>query len=353
MLRTAARLGARNRLKFASPISAITVRSLATEAAPKSGGSAVWVVLGAGAAGGAYYAYSQGFFDGGKSPAALVGEKQASKIDYGAVREAISDLLEAEDYDDGSYGPLLVRLAWHSSGSYDEASKTGGSNGATMRFNPESDYGANAGLKVARDLLEPLKKKFPLISYADLWTLAGCVAVEDMGGPVIPWRPGRSDHISGESCGPDGRLPDASMGAKHLRDVFYRMGFNDREIVALSGAHSFGRCHPDRSGFSGPWTNAPTTFSNLYFKELLEKKWTKKKWAGPLQYEDPSKELMMLPTDMALIWDKKLKPFVKEYANDDETFAKDFTAAFVKLLELGVPFENPGQPAPSTPKSSA
>jgi catalase (peroxidase I) len=50
------------------------------------------------------------------------------------------------------------------------------------RFNPESDYGANAGLKVARDLLEPLKKKFPLISYADLWTLAGCVAVEDMGG---------------------------------------------------------------------------------------------------------------------------------------------------------------------------
>jgi hypothetical protein len=57
--------------------------------------------------------------------------------------------------------------------------------------------------------------------------------------------------------------------------------------------------------------------------------------------------------DMALIWDKKLKPFVKEYANDDETFAKDFTAAFVKLLELGVPFENPGQPAPSTPKSSA
>ncbi|KAH0445880.1 hypothetical protein IEQ34_025286 [Dendrobium chrysotoxum] len=52
-----------------------------------------------------------------------------------------------------------------------------------------------------------------------------------------------------------------------------RMGFNDQEIVALSGAHSMGRCHPDRSGFKGPWTNAPTAFSNLYFKELLEKKW--------------------------------------------------------------------------------
>lgn len=92
-------------------------------------------------------------------------------------------------------------------------------------------------------------------------------------GPVIPWRPGRSDQVSGESCGPDGRLPDASQGSKHLRHIFYRMGFNDEEIVALSGAHSLGRCHPDRSGFKGPWTNSPTTFSNLYFQELLDKKW--------------------------------------------------------------------------------
>jgi len=351
MLRAAARLG-RNRLKSASPVSGLTVRALATEAAPKSGGSGLWLVLGAGAAGGAYYAYSQGMFDGEKSPAALVGARNA-KPDYGAVREAISDLLEAEDYDDGSYGPLLVRLAWHSSGSYDKESNTGGSNGATMRFAPEADYGANAGLKVARDLLEGVKKANPWISYADLWTLAGAVAIDVMGGPVIPWRPGRSDQVSGDSCGPDGRLPDATQGAPHLRDIFYRMGFSDQEIVALSGAHSMGRCHPDRSGFKGPWTNAPTTFSNLYFKELLEKKWTKKKWAGPLQYEDPSKELMMLPTDMALIGDKKLKKYVKEYAENEEKFAKDFTAAFVKLLELGVPFDNPGAPAPASPKPTS
>ena len=51
------------------------------------------------------------------------------------------------------------------------------------------------------------------------------------------------------------------------------MGFTDQEIVALSGAHSLGRCHPDRSGFKGPWTNSPTTFSNLYFQELLNTKW--------------------------------------------------------------------------------
>ena len=57
-------------------------------------------------------------------------------------------------------------------------------------------------------------------------------------------------------------------------------------------------CHTDRSGYKGPWTFAPTTFSNQYFVELLDTKWTKKKWDGPLQYEDPTGELMMLPTDM-------------------------------------------------------
>ena len=68
-------------------------------------------------------------------------------------------LEEKDDYDDGSYGPVLVRLAWHASGTYDKETKTGGSNGATMRFAPESDHGANAGLKAARDFLDPVKGK--------------------------------------------------------------------------------------------------------------------------------------------------------------------------------------------------
>lgn len=60
---------------------------------------------------------------------------QGAKPDYGAVRKAIADIIEKdEDYDDGHYGPILVRLAWHASGSYDKASNTGGSNGATMRW---------------------------------------------------------------------------------------------------------------------------------------------------------------------------------------------------------------------------
>eukprot|EP00879_Flechtneria_rotunda_P006070 GHRR01006383.1.p1 GENE.GHRR01006383.1~~GHRR01006383.1.p1 ORF type:complete len:326 (+),score=106.95 GHRR01006383.1:365-1342(+) len=261
-----------------------------------------------------------------------------SKRDYEAVRAAIESILDVEDYDDGSYGPVLVRLAWHASGTYDKQTNTGGSNGATMRFAPESEHGANAGLLVARNLLEPVKAKFPWISYADLWTLAGAVAIESMGGRHIPWRPGRADKDDATSCPPDGRLPDASKDAKHVRDIFGRMGFDDREMVALVGAHCLGRCHTERSGYKGPWTNAPTTFSNLYFQELVNNKWRKKRWDGPLQYEDKSGELMMLPADMALLWDKKFKQYVDLYAKDADAFSQDFAAAFSKLLELGVPF---------------
>jgi len=258
-------------------------------------------------------------------------------VDYDAVRKAIVKSLENLDYEDGSYGPVLVRLAWHSAGTYDAKTKTGGSNGASMRFQPEAGDGGNFGLGIARAVLEPIKKEFPGISYADLWTLAGVVSIETMGGPKIAWRPGRVDYPDRSKC-VNGRLPDASQGPKHLRDVFHRMGFNDQEIVALSGAHSLGRCHQDRSGFDGPWTNAPTTFSNLFFKELLETKWTERKWVGPKQYQDPTGTLMMLPTDVALVEDPEFKKWVEVYAKDQNKFFADFSSAFNKLMELGVPF---------------
>ena len=105
-----------------------------------------------------------------------------------------------------------------------------------------------------------------------------------MGGPEIPFRFGRVDETDGKKSPPDGRLPDADKGngpdaglAQHLRDIFYRMGFNDQDIVALSGAHALGRVHEDASGYWGPWTRAETSFSNEYFRLLLEEKWTVKK----------------------------------------------------------------------------
>jgi cytochrome c peroxidase len=259
----------------------------------------------------------------------------ADAVDYEVVRADIVDVLDAPGYDDGSMGPVLVRLAWHASGSFCQFSKSGGSDGATMRFAPESAHGANAGLEVARDLLSSIKQKHPGISYADLWTLAGAVAIEEMAGPSIKWRPGRSDRPDGSYCPPDGRLPDASRDADHIRAVFYRMGFNDQETVALIGAHAIGRCHASRSGFEGPWTRAPTMLSSEFFRELLENKWSVKQWNGPKQYADPTGELMMLPTDLALRDDPEFRKWTELYAADEERFFADFASAFSRLMELG------------------
>jgi len=262
-------------------------------------------------------------------------ESSAAGVNYDEVRKAIAALLENEKYDDGSFAPLFVRLAWHAAGTFDKASGSGGSRYGSIRHSPgEADHGANAGLGVARKLLDPLIAKFPGLSYADLYTLAGVVAVEEMGGPKIPWSAGRKDGTPTQGS-PDGRLPDASLGQDHIRNVFYRMGFNDREIVALLGAHAIGRCHTDRSGYDGPWTASPTIFSNDFFVQLTERTWTPRNWKGPFQYQDESGKLMMLPTDIALLNDQQFAVFVRQYAADEELFFKDFAAAFGKLLALG------------------
>lgn len=178
-------------------------------------------------------------------------------VDVKKVRDSIVELIETDMEKRGDGTSLMgtfIRLSWHCAGTYGKDDGMGGSNGARIRHKPEKDWGANAGLGVARDALEPIKTKYPEISYADLYTLAGVVAVEEAGGPEIKFRLGREDMESGETSPPDGRLPDADKGARdktiqHVRDVFYRMGFNDREIVALLGAHAMGRCHTDASGY--------------------------------------------------------------------------------------------------------
>jgi len=234
--------------------------------------------------------------------------------------------------------PMVIRLAWHAAGTYDKGDNSGGSNGATMRFAPESTDPANAGLHIIRDMLLPVSARHPEISKADLWTTAGCAALEFVGGPRIEPVFGRTDAPAGNYCPPNGRLPDAAQGAAHLRDVFGRMGFNDQEIVALSGAHTLGRCHLVRSGFDGPWTRNPLKFDNGFFKNLIFMEWRPRKWDGPLQYEDVlTGELMMLPTDLCLKTDPQFRPFAESYAKDEALFFRDFADAFNKLLTLGVP----------------
>jgi cytochrome c peroxidase len=267
-----------------------------------------------------------------------------------SVKKDICDLIDKEEEKRGdgtSPAPTFIRLAWHASGTYSKADQTGGSDGSTMRMSPEKDWGANAGLAGVREMLAPLATKHSM-SQADIWTLAGATAVEKMGGPAIPWRSGRKDSPVPTKV-PDGRLPDADNGGKtkdieHLRKIFYKMGFDDRDIVALSGAHAVGRCHTNASGYWGPWSYGETTFSNEYFRLLVDEKWTVKKthegkrWTGPMQYESKDGKLMMLPTDMALLDDPEFKKWVVAYAKDEKLFFDDFSRVFSKLLELGVKF---------------
>lgn len=267
-----------------------------------------------------------------RPPAALADDA----VDYKAVASDIASLIES----DKDKGPTLLRLAWHCSGTYDKKSGTGGSSGGTIRFQSELAHGGNAGLTNAVKWLEPLKSKYPSVSYGDLYTLAGVVAIKEAKGPTIPWSSGRVD-TSEDTVTPDGRLPAADKGspektASHLRkDVFGRMGFNDEAIVALSGAHALGRCHPDYSGYTGPWSFNPYVLSNAYYSLVLYGKWTPKSWDGPFQYEDATGKLMMLVSDLVLRDDPKFAKYAKIYAADNQRFFADFSKYFQQLEELG------------------
>jgi len=194
-------------------------------------------------------------------------------------------------------GPILIRLAWHDSGTHDasvsEWPKCGGADGS-IRFAPEINHGANKGLAGAVALITPIKEQVPEVSWADLIQMSSALSIELMGGPKIPMRYGRVDVESPEQCPAEGNLPaakapfpkDAKSPAQHLRDVFHRMGLTDQDIVALSGAHTVGRAFSNRSGANDkPSTkyteNAPTgtqggqswtaewlKFDNAYFADI-------------------------------------------------------------------------------------
>ncbi|KAI8800111.1 heme peroxidase [Cladochytrium replicatum] len=259
----------------------------------------------------------------------------AANEEYIAAREEILAILKEKNCH-----PIFVRLAWHEAGTYDVNTKTGGARGL-MRFNVgTSTYGANVGLGIARGLLEPVKEKHPSITYADLWTLAGVVAIEyglqragnTTAKPV--WRAGRIDADESATT-PDGRLPDATKGADHLRNIFYRMGLSDKDIVALSGAHTLGRMHPDRSGFEGPWVLDPLAFDNTFFVDLLKSDyWTLGQAStGNAQYWSPDKTAMV-NTDMVLAKDPAFRVYVEKYAASNDAFVADFFESYQKLLEL-------------------
>lgn len=278
-------------------------------------------------------------------------------------------------------GPILIRLAWHDSGTYDqriqEWPQRGGANGG-IRFDPELTMGANAGLVKAKGYLERVSAKYPSISWADLIQLASATAVEAMGGPKIPMKYGRVAITSPSECAPpksragfadNAGLPDAKppfgCGAgdagSHLRNVFSKkMGFDDKDIVALSGAHTVGRAFATRSGTcpfgEGPqsaskytqdnavarkdgkagvgmvggaaWTKNWLTFDNSYFAKHAE--------------AEADDHLLSFPTDNVLFTDPGFKVYAEKYAKDQAAFFKDYALAHKKLSELGVKWQSSG-----------
>jgi len=183
--------------------------------------------------------------------------------------------------DFGHYGPLFIRMAWHSAGTYRTADGRGGGGNGTQRFAPLNSWPDNVNLDKARRLLWPIKQKYgKKISWADLMILTGNVALESMGFKTFGFAGGRSDvwepdeiywgpektwladeRYTGERQlenplaavqmgliyvnpeGPNGN-PDPLAAARDIRETFARMAMNDEETVALiAGGHTFGKCH--------------------------------------------------------------------------------------------------------------
>ncbi|MBF91518.1 MAG: catalase/peroxidase HPI [Rickettsiales bacterium] len=212
--------------------------------------------------------------------------EEFKKLDYFALKKDLNDLMtDSKDWwpaDYGHYGPFFIRLTWHAAGTYRTWDGRGGGGTGDQRFAPLNSWPDNGNLDKARRLLWPLKKKYgKKISWADLFILAGNVAIESMGGKTFGFSGGRADIWSppediywGQEKGwldnkrytgvrdletplgavqmgliyvnpqgPDGN-PDPLASAKDIRETFSRMAMNDEETVALTaGGHTFGKAH--------------------------------------------------------------------------------------------------------------
>ena len=209
-------------------------------------------------------------------------------LDLAVVKQDLTALMtDSQPWwpaDYGNYGPFFIRMAWHSAGTYRTGDGRGGSSSGSQRFAPLNSWPDNGNLDKARRLLWPIKQKYGRkLSWADLFILAGNVAIESMGGPIFGFGGGRADVFEPEKDiywgteeewlgdtrivpeeekvlenplaaiqmgliyvnpeGPGGN-PDAAQSGRDIRETFARMGMNDVETVALTaGGHTFGKAH--------------------------------------------------------------------------------------------------------------
>ncbi len=335
------------------------------------------------------------------------------------LKALMTDSQEWWPADFGHYGGLMVRMAWHSAGTYRITDGRGGAGAGQQRFAPLNSWPDNANLDKARRLLWPIKQKYGRkLSWADLMVLAGNAALESMGFKTFGFAGGRADvwepeelywgpegtwlgdeRYSGERQlseplgavqmgliyvnpeGPNGN-PDPIAAAKDIRETFFRMAMNDEETVALiAGGHTFGKTHgagdpsligPDPEGAAledqglgwkskhgsgvgadaitgGPevtWTQAPTQWSNLFFKNLFENEWElttspagAKQWVAKNAVADvpdafdPSKKHRptMLTTDLSLRFDPIYEKISRRFYENPDQFADAFARAWFKL----------------------
>jgi catalase-peroxidase len=212
--------------------------------------------------------------------------EEFKQLDLEAVKQDLYALMtDSQDWwpaDFGHYGPLFIRMAWHSAGTYRIGDGRGGAGSGQQRFPPLNSWPDNVNLDKARRLLWPIKQKYGRkLSWADLMILAGNCALESMGFKTIGFAGGREDWWEPDESvywgsegqwledkrhstegdlenplaavqmgliyvnpeGPGGN-PDPVAAAKDIRETFARMGMNDEETVALiAGGHTFGKCH--------------------------------------------------------------------------------------------------------------
>jgi catalase-peroxidase len=349
--------------------------------------------------------------------------KEFKSLDLNAVIKDLTALMTTSQEwwpaDFGHYGGLMIRMAWHSAGTYRITDGRGGAGAGQQRFAPLNSWPDNANLDKARRLLWPIKQKYgKKISWADLMILAGNVALESMGfktfgfagGRVDVWEPEElywgpegswlgDERYSGERQlaeplgavqmgliyvnpeGPNGN-PDPLAAAKDIRETFFRMAMNDEETVALiAGGHTFGKAHgagdpslvgpePEAGALEdqglgwkskhgtgigadsitgGPevtWTQMPTKWSNLFFKNLFEHEWElTKSPAGAKQWKaknakadipdafDASKKHVptMLTTDLSLRFDPAYEKISRRFYEHPDQFADAFARAWFKL----------------------
>ena len=349
--------------------------------------------------------------------------KEFQSLDLNAVIQDLHALMTtSQDWwpaDFGHYGGLMIRMAWHSAGTYRITDGRGGAGAGQQRFAPLNSWPDNANLDKARRLLWPIKQKYgQKISWADLMVLAGNVALESMGFKTFGFAGGRADvwepeelywgpegtwlgdeRYSGERQlaeplgavqmgliyvnpeGPNGN-PDPVAAAKDIRETFFRMAMNDEETVALiAGGHTFGKTHgagdpslvgpePEsgaledqglgwKSKFGtgigadaitgGPeviWSQTPTKWSNLFFKNLFENEWEltaspagAKQWRAkngqatiPDPFDSTKKRVpTMLTTDLSLRFDPAYVKISRRFFEHPDQFADAFARAWFKL----------------------